>query len=59
MIRLWKLGDHSEGMLPGKEAIEKLMSILEQDKKGEVTDLVWDTLIDLTIINDDGTIVKA
>lgn len=58
MIRLWKLGDHKNGIYPSKEHVDKLITILEQDEKDVLTDLVWDSAIEVTIIHDDGRITK-
>lgn len=52
VIRLWKLGDHKEGIMPTKKAIDKLAKILEKvhkDGKGDV-DIIWDSLIEVQTI---------
>lgn len=56
MIRLWKVGDHKEGILPNEVIVDKLAKYLAKDKKGEVVDIVWDTMISITIIDDNGNI---
>ncbi len=47
VIRLWKLGDHTEGILPNDVAINKLAGILEQSTGGGAIDIIWDSLIDM------------
>ncbi len=47
MIRLWKLGDLENKILPTNEAFQKLADILNTDKDGEVLDLIWGP--DLTV----------
>lgn len=47
VIRLWKLGDHKEGFLPGDPAVEKLLNILETNTGGGAIDIVWDSMIDM------------
>lgn len=47
VIRLWKLGDHKEKILPAEGAIEKLVNILESNTGGGAIDIVWDSMIDM------------
>lgn len=47
VIRLWKLGDHKEGILPNAAAINKLINILEANTGGGAMDLVWDSMIEM------------
>ena len=47
VIRLWKLGDHQEGILPNETAIEKLIDILNSNTGGGAMDIVWDSLISM------------
>jgi hypothetical protein len=47
VIRLWKLGDHKEGILPNQAAVDKLISILETNTGGGAIDLVWDSMIEM------------
>ncbi len=47
VIRLWKLGDHKEGFLPGEAPIDKLIGILENNVGGGTIDIVWDSMIDM------------
>ncbi len=46
-IRLWRLGDHKEKILPNPNAVNKLLDILQHNQGGGVLDLVWDSMIDL------------
>jgi hypothetical protein len=48
VIRLWKLGDHKEGILPDQGAVDKLLNILQANTGGGAMDLVWDTMIEMT-----------
>jgi hypothetical protein len=60
MIRVWKLGDHKEGFLPGEDAVNKLCDILAEHQKsgkGDI-DVVWDSMITVTVIADDGTVTS-
>jgi len=47
VIRLWKLGDHKEGMLPNSEAVSRLANILESNTGGGAMDIIWDSLIEM------------
>lgn len=47
VIRVWKLGDHKEGILPNEEAVSKLINILEANTGGGAMDIVWDSMIDM------------
>lgn len=47
VIRIWKLGDHKEGVLPDDGAISKLINILEANVGGGAMDIVWDSMIDM------------
>ncbi len=47
VIRLWKLGDHKEGFLPGEPMVEKLLDILQGNTGGGAIDIVWDSMIDM------------
>ena len=47
VIRLWKLGDHTQGFLPGEAPIDKLIGILESNTGGGAIDIVWDSMIDM------------
>lgn len=44
-IRLWKLGDHKEQILPTKAAGSKLNTILSQNTGGGPIDIIWDSAI--------------
>jgi len=48
-IRLWKLGDHKEQILPNPNAVNKLLDILQHNQGGGVLDLVWDSMIDMEV----------
>lgn len=47
VIRLWKLGDHKEGILPNSAVINKLVGILDTNTGGGAIDIVWDSMIDM------------
>lgn len=47
VVRLWKLGDHKEGILPKKAAANKLMNILQNSVGGGSIDLIWDSMISM------------
>jgi hypothetical protein len=47
VIRLWKLGDHANGFLPGEAPIDKLIGILQNNSGGGTIDIVWDSMIDM------------
>lgn len=44
-VRLWKLGDHKEEILPDVGSITKLANILENHSGGTM-DIIWDSMID-------------
>ncbi len=45
-IRLWKLGDHTCGIMPDKAAVDKLINMLTHvnPNHGDI-DVVWDSLL--------------
>ena len=47
VVRLWKLGDHKEGILPTSDAVDKLINILQSNPGGGAMDIVWDSMIDM------------
>jgi len=47
VIRLWKLGDHKEGILPTEAVVDKLINILSANTGGGAIDLVWDSMIEM------------
>lgn len=47
-IRVWKLGDHKEGLLPNQAVVDKLNNILSANSGGGTLDLVWDSMIEMT-----------
>ena len=47
VVRLWKLGDHKEGILPKKAAANKLIDILQNNVGGGSIDLIWDSMISM------------
>ncbi len=47
VIRLWKLGDHTAGLLPGEGAIQRLIDILNTNTGGGTMDIAWDSMIDM------------
>ncbi len=61
MIRLWKLGDCKSAngpILPSKEGAEKFIDLLSKDRVGATIDIVWDDMVQVTIITDDGQIIE-
>jgi len=59
VIRLWKIGNSKEGVLPTYEKMSKLLKYLEANKKGEIVDIVWDDMLKVEIFTDDGKIITA
>jgi len=49
VIRLWKLGNSDQQILPTSAAVDKLIDILQHNVGGGVMDLVWDDMIDLKV----------
>lgn len=49
VIRLWKLGKSDKQILPTKAAVNKLLTLLQNNVGGGVMDLVWDDMIDLQV----------
>jgi len=49
VIRLWKLGNSDQQILPTPAAVDKLIDILQHNVGGGVMDLVWDDMIDLHV----------
>jgi len=49
VIRLWKLGNSEQQILPTSAAVDKLIDILQHNTGGGVMDLVWDDMIDLSV----------
>jgi len=47
VIRLWKLGDHTEGIYPNAAVIERLHEVLETNTGGGAMDIVWDSMISM------------
>lgn len=48
-IRLWKLGNSEQKILPTKTAVNKLLNILQHNVGGGTMDIVWDDMIDLKV----------
>lgn len=49
VIRLWKLGNSDQKILPTSNAVNKLLDILQNNVGGGSTDIVWDDMIDLQV----------
>jgi len=49
VIRLWRLGNSDQQILPTSAAVDKLIEILQHNTGGGVMDLVWDDMIDLKV----------
>ncbi len=52
-IRVWKLGDHKQGIFPTVKTIEKFTKVLTEaikDDNNTVTDIVWDSCISVELI---------
>ena len=47
VIRLWKLGDHTNGILPEPAAFQKLANILNTNTGGGAIDIIWDSMIEM------------
>ena len=47
VIRIWKLGDHTQQMLPSPALGSKLARILEHNTGGGAIDIIWDSMIEL------------
>lgn len=47
VIRLWKLGDHTEKILPAEGAFDRLIEILQNNTGGGAVDIIWDSMIDM------------
>lgn len=47
VIRLWKLGDHKEKILPAEGAFDRLIDILQNNTGGGAVDIIWDSMIDM------------
>jgi hypothetical protein len=47
VIRIWKLGDHENGILPNQAVVNKLSDILQTNTGGGAFDLVWDSMLDM------------
>ena len=48
-IRLWRLGNSEQKILPTKTAVNKLLDILQHNVGGGTMDIVWDDMIDLKV----------
>lgn len=46
-IRLWKIGDHKEKILPADGAISRLAEILNNNPGGGPVDIIWDSMIEM------------
>ncbi len=58
MIRLWQLGDSEKNILPTQEGVDRLEKKLKQAHYGETVDIIWDPMLRVTIITDDGQIIE-
>lgn len=47
VIRLWKLGDHTEGIFPNPSVVERLHDVLQANTGGGAMDIVWDSMIEM------------
>jgi hypothetical protein len=45
-LRIWKLGDHKEGILPSPAVANKLAGLLDNNTSAGPFDLIWDTLLE-------------
>lgn len=59
MIRLWKMGNSEKGILPTKEAVNKLLKYIEADEKGKTVDIIWDDMLKVEIFTDDGRLITS
>lgn len=58
MIRLWQIGNSEKGILPTKESVNKLLKFISADKKGETVDIVWDDMLEVCVITDNGETIR-
>jgi hypothetical protein len=49
VTRIWKLGDHTEKILPTAAAVNKLIDLLQYNVSGGIKDIVWDSMIDMKV----------
>ncbi len=49
VLRVWKLGNSKEKILPTSNAVNKLLGILANNVGGGALDIVWDDMIDLEV----------
>jgi len=49
-VRVWKLGDHSKDIFPTSTAVDKLLEILSVSTGGGMTDIVWDSMLEVDTI---------
>jgi hypothetical protein len=47
VLRLWKLGDHKEKIVPSPDAFARLSAILENNTGGGAADIIWGSDIDM------------
>jgi hypothetical protein len=47
VLRVWKLGDHKEKIIPSPDAFARLSSILENNTGGGAADLIWSSDIEM------------
>lgn len=47
VIRLWKLGDHTNDYMPTPDVIDRLIDVLQGNTGGGAIDIVWDSLIEM------------
>jgi hypothetical protein len=45
VLRIWKLGDHKEGILPSPAVANKLSNLLDNNSSGGPLDLIWDSML--------------
>jgi len=47
VLRVWKLGDHENKIFPTEAAMDRLVSILENNSGGDSMDIIWDSMISM------------
>lgn len=51
-IRLWKLGNSEQKIFPTRDAVNKLLNILDKAQEFDgITDIVWDDLIGCEVLS--------
>lgn len=49
VTRIWKIGDHTQKILPTEAGISRLVEMLEVNVGGGIKNIVWDSMIDMQV----------